>query len=117
MTLMLIPQFSIRWLLGVTAVCAVFFSIVGLGVRGHAWAAAVSIGIGSLVILAVVYALLFALVWAFSVTLSSLGRGRAGAGQSPFRPRIGPASQPEIARETAASTVLPGDPSATPEEP
>ncbi|KKK87498.1 hypothetical protein LCGC14_2752650, partial [marine sediment metagenome] len=31
---MLIPQFSIRWLLVVTAVCAGIFSIFGLAVGG-----------------------------------------------------------------------------------
>ena len=82
---MLIPQFSIRWLLTLTAVSAVIFSIFGLAVRGSAWAAAVSIGIGSLVILALVYALLFGVVWVFSVIMSSLGRGRTGAAPSPFR--------------------------------
>ena len=39
----LIPQFSIRWLLLVTAVCAGVFSIFGLAVRGSHWAAGVSI--------------------------------------------------------------------------
>lgn len=76
---MLIPQFSIRWLLGLTVVCAVIFSIVGLAVRGSRWAMGVSIGIGSLVLLMAVYAGMFFLVWVFSML-----KRRRGAGRSPF---------------------------------
>jgi hypothetical protein len=86
---MLIPQFSIRWLLAVTTVCAVVFSVVGLAVHGSAWATAVSVGIGSLVILGLVYGLLFAVVWAFSVVTSSLVPRRARSGGSPFRSESG----------------------------
>jgi len=86
---MLLPQFSIRLLLAVTAVCAVVFSILGLAVRGSAWATAVSVGIGSLVILVLVSGLLFAVVWVFSVATSSLSRRRARSGGSPFRSESG----------------------------
>ena len=86
---MLIPQFSVRWLLGVTTACAVVFSIVALAVRGSAWAAAVSVGIGSLVILVLVHGLLFAVVWAFSVATSPLGRKGVRSGGSPFRSQSG----------------------------
>jgi len=108
MKAVLIPQFSIRWLLAVTAVCAVIFSIVGLGVRGSAWAAAVSIGIGSLVILMLIYGLLFAVVWVFSLTTRSLGRSRGRAAGSPFKSESagsGPAASPEGA---PAAPVLAG---------
>ena len=40
----LIPQFSIRTLLIVTAICAAFFSVVGLAVRGSPWAMGVRFG-------------------------------------------------------------------------
>lgn len=81
---MLIPQFSIRWLLTLTTVCAVIFSIVGLAVRGHAWAAGVSIGIGALVVLTLVYGSLFALVWMFSVVTAPLSGQRGRSETSPF---------------------------------
>jgi hypothetical protein len=90
MTFMLIPQFSIRWLLAVTTVCAVVFSIVGLALKGSAWATAVSVGIGSLVILGLVSGALFAVVWAFSVASSSLVPRRARSQGSPFRSRGSP---------------------------
>jgi hypothetical protein len=78
---MLIPQFSIRWLLGLTVVCAVIFSIVGLAVRGSRWAMGMSIGIGSLVLLMAVYAGMFFLVWVASQYTRRRGRG---SGRSPF---------------------------------
>ena len=81
---MIIPQFSLRWLLAVTTVAAVVFSIIGLAMRGSAWAIAVSAGIGSLVVLASVCASMFAVVWVFSVVTSSLGQGRGCAAGSPF---------------------------------
>jgi hypothetical protein len=63
----LIPQYSIRWLLAVTAVCAVVFSVIGLAVRGHHWAMGVSIAVGALVVMMVVNAVIFGLIWIFSL--------------------------------------------------
>lgn len=108
---MLIPQFSLRWLLGLTAVCAVVFSILGLAVRGSRWAGAVSVGIGSLVVLMVVYGLVFALVWVFSVASSSLGRRGTGSAGSPFGAEssgVGPAATPKEA--PAPAILLEGSP-------
>ena len=78
----LIPLYSIRWLLAVTAGCAVLFSIVGLAFRGSHWAMAVSIGAGALVLMMAVYAMLFGVVWAFS--LIGNRRPRDPAAGSPF---------------------------------
>jgi len=103
---MLIPQFSLRWLLGLTAVCAVVFSIVGLAVQGSRWAAAVSIGIGSLVVLVMVYGLVFALVWVFSVATSSLGRRRAGSAGSPFGAEFSGAGPAATGEEAPAAAIL-----------
>lgn len=102
---MLIPQFSIRWLLALTAVCAVIFSIVGLAIRGNAWAAGVSIGIGSLVVLGLVYGALFAMVWVFSVVTSFRGR-RARLGQSPFRAESAAGGATSPFREIPATPIV-----------
>ena len=83
---MLIPQFSIRWLLVLTAVCAGIFSIFRAASLGSTWATGVSIAIVSAVILLLVYAATFALVWLFSlVSLRPRMRGPE-PGQSPFSP-------------------------------
>jgi len=81
---MLIPQFTIRWLLVLTLICAGVFSIFRAAVLGSPWATGVSIGIVSAGILLLVYAATFAGVWL--VSLVSGGRRRRGSksGQSPF---------------------------------
>jgi len=81
---LLIPQFSIRWLLGVTTAAAGVFSIVAMGVQGRAWAVGVSVAFLSIVVLALVYVAAFAMVWLFSVVTSSFGGRRDEAVGSPF---------------------------------
>lgn len=91
---MLIPQFSLRWLLAVMTACAVVFSIFGLAVRGSHWAAGVSIAIVSLAVVMLIYAVVFGLVWAFSVVTSQFRHGSAGSGRSPFAGRATASSTP-----------------------
>jgi len=97
---MLIPQYTIRWLLGVTTACAGVFSILALGVRGVVWAAAVSIALGSLVILMLLYALLFALIWGVAMAVPRWGAPRAG--RSPFRPQPAPGDDPLLRNDPSA---------------
>ncbi len=84
---MLVPQFTIRWLLALTAVLACVFSIVGLAVRGRGWAQGLSAGFVALVAGMVVYAALFALVWLAGEILGRLRKPPPGG--SPFA-REGP---------------------------
>ncbi|MGO8748239.1 MAG: hypothetical protein ACLQNE_19865 [Thermoguttaceae bacterium] len=79
---MLIPQYTIRWLMALTAVCAGIFSIVAMGIRGHTWAACLSVAMTAAVILALTYAGLFVLVWLFSLVAGIFGRRE----RSPFKP-------------------------------
>jgi hypothetical protein len=97
---MLIPQYTIRWLLGVMTVCAGLFSILALGVRGVIWAAAVSIALGSLVILMLLYALLFALIWGVAMAVPRWGAPRAG--RSPFRPQPAHSGNPFLRSDASA---------------
>ena len=62
----LIPQYSLRWLLAMTAVCAGVFAVLAWGLQGHPWALGVSIGLGALVVLFVVFGLMFGLIWTVS---------------------------------------------------
>jgi hypothetical protein len=117
----LIPQFSIRWLFGATAIVAVAFTIVGLAVRGSGWAVAVSFGMASLAILVLTYALMFGVVWMFSVVCGRFVVRRSRAGPSPFGSGVGSSN------ETASPFAPAGDVSTaaaveavlveTPEEP
>jgi hypothetical protein len=79
-----IPQFTLRWMLGVMTGCAVVFSIVALAMRGYLWAFGISIAIGALVLLMLVCAALFFLVWIVSL-IASFRAGRTRISQSPFR--------------------------------
>ncbi len=113
---MIIPQFSLRWLLAVTTGAAVVFSIVGLAVRGSAWATAVSAGIGAAAVLAGVFATMFAVVWVFSVATASLGRKRDRTAGSPFgraSAAVADAATPDAA-EVPATPVLIDDSPAPP---
>lgn len=78
---MLIPQFSIRWLFGTTALTAIVCAIVAWGLAGSRWALAVSVGFGSAVLFLLVYALFFAVIWG----LSLLSSRPAESGRSPFQ--------------------------------
>ena len=78
---MLIPRFTIRWLLFVTAVCGVFFAIVAAALR-HVWAMAVSIGGGSLVLAFLCYGASFGVAYVLASLLGVLLRPPRGG--SPF---------------------------------
>lgn len=99
----LIPQYSIRWLLAVTAGCAVVFSVLGLAARGDRWAMGVSIGVGSLVVLMGVYAMMFGVVWVFSLWADR--KRRRAVGGCPFAM---PSSEERRAdhQEEALDTVI-----------
>ena len=78
-----IPQFTIRWMLGLMTGWAVLFSIVALAMRGHYWALGISVGMGALVLFMLIGALLFALIWIFS-GFGSSRNSKPSDGQSPF---------------------------------
>ena len=85
---MLIPRFSIRWLLGLTTLCAGLSLVLSYAVRGDAWALGVFAGLGSLLVLAVLYAAAFAAAW-----MTSRGFGaihERASEKSPFAEPIGP---------------------------
>jgi hypothetical protein len=78
-----IPQFTIRWMLGLMTGWAIVFSIIALAMRGQLWALGVSVGLGVLVLFMLIGAALFALIWAVSL----FGSGRnyeISADRSPF---------------------------------
>ena len=81
---MLIPQFSLRWVLGLTAVCGVLSFVAAMGLRGSAWAAAITIAAASLALTLLVHGLMFFAVWVFSLLAArALGRSQR-ATASPF---------------------------------
>jgi len=94
---MLIPQFSLRWVLAVTAVCAVFSLILAMALRGSPWAIALSIGVASLVVTLAVHGAVFFGVWLFSLLVprrraAASGSGSPFAASSPFATGLPPAT-------------------------
>jgi len=85
---MLIPRFSLRWLLALTTVSSVFFYVMTLAVRGSQWAIALTAAISGFLLTMLVYAMLFGVAWMLAEFMR-LFRPRRVQPSSPFA-----ASQP-----------------------
>lgn len=84
---MLIPQFSLRWVLGLTAVCGVISFVAAMGLRGSAWAGAITIAAASLALTLLVHGFMFFAVWVFSLFAARVWGRRQSAPSSPFEAR------------------------------
>ena len=82
---MILPQFSLRWLLGVMSLCAVFFFVVHRAIAGSHWALVLSYAVSSLLVVMAVHALMFFGVWLFSLAVAPRSRRTTVAANSPFR--------------------------------
>ncbi|HZN35037.1 MAG TPA: hypothetical protein VFB80_14510 [Pirellulaceae bacterium] len=80
---MIIPQFSLRWLLGLTALCAGISLILSFAMRGDGWAVGSAAALGSVAAVAILHVAAFLGAWL--VSQMSIGLfGRRAEGQSPF---------------------------------
>ncbi|HEY2881532.1 MAG TPA: hypothetical protein VGJ15_03850, partial [Pirellulales bacterium] len=77
----LIPQFTIRWILALTAVMAVVSLVIAQAVRGQAWAAGIVMAFVVVVFAFAVYAAVFAAVLGVSA-LAGRRKGRKAEGQT-----------------------------------
>jgi hypothetical protein len=83
---MLIPRFSLRWLLGLTTFCAAASLILAAAVRGEFWAVGAAAALASLAVLALLHITTFAGAWLLSgVERSLFQRSR---GTSPFATKV-----------------------------
>ena len=73
---MILPRYSLRAILLVTAICAVASLIVSQGLRGKPWAAGMSLGLLAVVVTLAFGALAFAVLWLFAVAFGSIGARR-----------------------------------------
>ena len=80
---MLIPRYSIRWLLGLTTVSAGVSLVLSYAVRGEAWAIGVTSALWAFVTLAVFYVSAFLCAWLIDQAAAKLVRSHQQAG-SPF---------------------------------
>lgn len=99
----LLPQFSIRLMLGATAAVAVLLSVVAMAARGHDWAIGVSLGVAGLAIAFATYAVLFGVLWAFSVVASPMLNRPIRTGQPTL---VGTASPFHAPAETGGETPI-----------
>jgi len=63
----LIPRFSLKWMLGFTAVAAGVSFVLAQAVNQQAWALGVVIALESLLLVFAVYAWFFAVAWFFAL--------------------------------------------------
>jgi hypothetical protein len=82
---MLIPRYSLRWLLGLTTFSAGVSLVLSYAVRGHAWAIGITSALWSLVIVGLFYIAAFLVAWLIAQFIIIGRRGAPrGAGASPF---------------------------------
>ena len=79
---MLIPRFSVRFLLLLTTFCAVFCFVVTLAVQGSQWAMAVSVAVVGFALSMVVQASTFGVAWATATFFGVFRRQESAT--SPF---------------------------------
>jgi hypothetical protein len=80
---MLIPRYSIRWLLGLTTFSAGVSLVLAHAVRGQAWAIATASGLWTLVVVALFLVVAFLFAWLIDQMFAGRHGGRA-EGVSPF---------------------------------
>jgi hypothetical protein len=72
---MLIPRFTVRQLLVITALCALAALVVSLALRGEAWAIALTLALASIVLAALAAAVMFFAAWLISFVMPGSTRG------------------------------------------
>jgi len=83
---MLIPRYSIRWLLGLTTISAAVSLVLSYAVRGHAWAIGITAGLWTLVAVGVLFVAAFLCAWLIDQAATARSSPR---GSSPFGPQSG----------------------------
>ena len=79
---MLIPRFSIRWLLAMTSVCALFSYVVAQAVAGAQWALAMTASLSLVATCFLLYAVAFLIAYGLARFTRSLRSNDAP--QTPF---------------------------------
>jgi hypothetical protein len=92
---MLIPRFSIRWLLGLTTFSAVVSLVLASAVRGRPWALGFMAGVWCLVIVALLFVGSFLAAW-FVAQVRGVFSVPTGSGENPFIPAVAPSILPTL---------------------
>jgi hypothetical protein len=83
---MLIPQFTLRWVLAVMAGLSLVFLAMSLAVRGHGWAVGLSVVFVAVAVIMALHALVFGLTWLVAVVTAAIR-------QQPIPPAAPPVSR------------------------
>jgi hypothetical protein len=59
---MFMRQFSVRWLMAATSICAMFFFLVAMAVNGYLWVITIVAGVAAFLVVMLVHAALFLLI-------------------------------------------------------
>jgi hypothetical protein len=105
---MFFPRFSTRSLLALTVVAAAGFFVLGMAVDGNVLAGAASAVIVAGVVVAIIHAVLFALVWALSQGLVRL-ESRRGGTDDPFAKEAYPLPVPSLAQRLGLAAAVPSN--------
>ena len=93
---MIIPRYSLRWLLALITVCGCLSLVLSYAFQGHAWAIGFAAGLGSLAAIAGLHAAAFSVAWLLSQLAYIAGGSKsAGGGQSPFAGGGSPLAPPQ----------------------
>lgn len=95
---MILPHFTIRWLLLLTACSSVFFLVVSHAVQGKIWAISLSAAVASVAVAFLMYAAFFGLAFVLASVQNSFSQRRIGG--TPFAtaeppPQILPPQNPD----------------------
>jgi hypothetical protein len=82
---MLIPQFSLRWMLAAITLLAVVFLVASRAVQGSAWAVGVTAAVLMLAVVMLVHGGLFFLIWLVSLNSARRQRAAMAVPATPFR--------------------------------
>jgi hypothetical protein len=93
---MLIPRYSLRWLLVLITVSAAISFVLSYAIRGRDWAIGIAAGLASLAILMALFVLAFLAAWAIAQLEKAASRRDPGtspfAGNTPASPFGPPAA-------------------------
>lgn len=84
---MIIPRFSLRWLLALITVCGGLSMILAYAVQNKPWAIGAVAGIAALAVIVALHAAAFSVAWLltqFAYMAFGGANPKAGGGQSPF---------------------------------
>jgi hypothetical protein len=81
---MLIPRFTLRWLLGLTTLCAGVSLIISMAVRGDAWAIGMVSGLAAAGVVATLFVFAFLVAWLLAQIERAVFGGGPPEGVSPF---------------------------------